>query len=524
MTPDTDSVFHLAAVVSGQAEADFDLGMRVNLDATRVLLEHCRTLKAPPKFVFTSSLAVFGGPLPDPVPDGAPLTPQASYGAQKAIGEYLVYDMSRKGFIDGRSLRLPTVTVRPGKPNKAASSFASGIIREPLAGVDAVCPVAPETSMWVQSPRAVIDNLIVGPRSGGQLVPSHALGERPRHQRGRRRHGRRIAPGGRRHCRRPREVGVRSSDRPYRVDVAGTIRARAGAPTRHARGQRLRLHRPRLHGRRHVSAIRRPIQAMHSPDTTPKTRVPDPERTPATPVRAMQPAAPAPLALASAVARNIVPVAGILFFGWSAANVLVLYFVDTLLAMAVMFAGLMRHFLPPPSEDEGWAARANAEAGYVGAALFIVAFMAVPLGIPLIFMFSGTTTTVRGLFADPAFRTGLVLQAIAAFWSCQALYLALRTHTPDELHLKRRFALVFLRWVAVLLTLYFGLSFLLGGYAPLFFVAVYAAVSIVIDVAPERFLQVMPVGIDLRETQGVTRGATSGGGRRPPGRRNKRRR
>lgn len=162
VTPDTASVFHLAAVVSGQAEAEFDVGMRVNLDATRALLEHCRTLVAPPKFVFASSLAVFGGPLPDPVPDDAPLTPQSSYGTQKAIGEYLVYDMTRKGFLDGRSLRLPTITVRPGKPNKAASSFASGIIREPLAGVDAPCPVAPATRMWVQSPRAVIDNLIVG--------------------------------------------------------------------------------------------------------------------------------------------------------------------------------------------------------------------------------------------------------------------------------------------------------------------------------------------------------------------------
>ena len=162
VTPDTDSVFHLAAVVSGQAEADFDIGMRVNLDATRALLERCRKLDAPPKFVFTSSLAVFGGPLPDPVPDDAPITPQASYGVQKAIGEQLVYDMTRKGFIDGRSLRLPTVTVRPGKPNKAASSFASGIIREPLAGVDAPCPVAPATRMWVQSPRAVIGNLVIG--------------------------------------------------------------------------------------------------------------------------------------------------------------------------------------------------------------------------------------------------------------------------------------------------------------------------------------------------------------------------
>ena len=143
LTRDTDTVFHLAAVVSGQAEADFDIGMRVNLDATRLLLERCRTMAAPPKFVFTSSLAVFGGPVPDPVTDDAPVTPQASYGAQKLIGEYLVYDMTRKGFLDGRSLRLPTVTVRPGKPNKAASSFASGIIREPLAGVDAICPVAP---------------------------------------------------------------------------------------------------------------------------------------------------------------------------------------------------------------------------------------------------------------------------------------------------------------------------------------------------------------------------------------------
>jgi D-erythronate 2-dehydrogenase len=166
VTPDTDSIFHLAAVVSGQAEAEFDTGMRVNLDATRALLERCRRLNKPPKFVFTSSLAVFGGRLPDPVPDDAQLTPQTSYGAQKAIGELLVYDMTRKGFIDGRSLRLPTVTVRPGKPNKAASSFASGIIREPLSGVDAVCPVAPETQLWVTSPRQVIDNLIVGHDAG----------------------------------------------------------------------------------------------------------------------------------------------------------------------------------------------------------------------------------------------------------------------------------------------------------------------------------------------------------------------
>jgi len=162
VTDDTDSIFHLAAVVSGQAEAEFDIGMRVNLDATRALLERCRKLPRPPKFVFTSSLAVFGGALPDPVPDDAVLTPQTSYGTQKAIGELLVYDMTRKGYIDGRSLRLPTVTVRPGKPNKAASSFASGIIREPLSGVDAICPVARDTRVWVASPNAVVANLIVG--------------------------------------------------------------------------------------------------------------------------------------------------------------------------------------------------------------------------------------------------------------------------------------------------------------------------------------------------------------------------
>jgi len=162
LTSDTDSVFHLAAVVSGQAEAEFDTGMHVNLDATRALLERCRKLARPPKFVFTSSLAVFGGVLPDPVRDDSPITPQTSYGAQKAMGELMVYDMTRKGFIDGRSLRLPTVTVRPGKPNRAASSFVSSIIREPLSGVDVVCPVAATTANWITSPRTVIANLVTG--------------------------------------------------------------------------------------------------------------------------------------------------------------------------------------------------------------------------------------------------------------------------------------------------------------------------------------------------------------------------
>ena len=157
-----ESVFHLAAVVSGEAEADFDLGWRVNVDAMRSLLERCRALATAPHFVFASSCAAFGGPLPARVPDDQMPTPQSSYGAQKVVGEYYVHDYSRKGFLDGRCLRLPTVTVRPGTPNKAASSFASGIIREPLAGVESICPVTPATRMWLTSPATVVDNIIVG--------------------------------------------------------------------------------------------------------------------------------------------------------------------------------------------------------------------------------------------------------------------------------------------------------------------------------------------------------------------------
>lgn len=187
------------------------------------------------------------------------------------------------------------------------------------------------------------------------------------------------------------------------------------------------------------------------------------------------------------------PLGGILFLDWSAANLLILYLVDTLLAMAVMFAGLMRHFLPPPT-DEGWAARANAEVGYVGAALFICAFLAGPLGVPLIFMLMGSDVAWRELLSDPAFRAGLVLQAIAAFWSCRDLYRALQTHTPEELRLKRQFAFVFLRWMVVIMVTYLGIGFFLGRYAAFFFVAIYTAATIMIDVAPDRFLRAMPGG------------------------------
>jgi D-erythronate 2-dehydrogenase len=156
IAPGTGSVFHLAAIVSGQAEADTDIGMRVNLDGTRAVLEACRALKSAPRVVFASSLAVYGGDLPAQVSEAVPLTPQTSYGGQKAIGELLVNDYSRKGYIDGRALRLPTIIVRPGKPNRAASTFASSIIREPLSGVDVVCPVAREAVMPAMSPRRVV--------------------------------------------------------------------------------------------------------------------------------------------------------------------------------------------------------------------------------------------------------------------------------------------------------------------------------------------------------------------------------
>lgn len=168
---DTDVVFHLAAVVSGQAEVDFDLGMRVNLDGSRLLLDACRATGRRPLVVFSSSLAVYGGPLPAVVDDTTVLTPASSYGAQKAAAELLLADHTRKGFVDGRAFRLPTVTVRPGRPNRAASSFLSGIIREPVAGVAAVCPVQAGTRVWLISPDRAVQNLVAG--AG---IASNALG------------------------------------------------------------------------------------------------------------------------------------------------------------------------------------------------------------------------------------------------------------------------------------------------------------------------------------------------------------
>lgn len=147
ITPEIDTVFHLASLVSGGAEQNFELGTMVNLDATRDLLEACRLAGHCPKFVFASSIAVYGGDLPDPVTDDTPPAPRISYGAQKLVCEILIDDYSRRGYVDGRALRLPTVMVRPGSANTAVSGWASAIIREPLAGRDYVCPVKPQTRM-----------------------------------------------------------------------------------------------------------------------------------------------------------------------------------------------------------------------------------------------------------------------------------------------------------------------------------------------------------------------------------------
>lgn len=158
--PAVTSVFHLAGVVSGAAEQDFDLGQRVNIDGFRHLLEILRELGTTPRLVFTSSLAVYGGELPARLTDGQRLTPQTSYGMQKAIGEFFVAEYTRRGWIDGRSLRLPTIAIRPGAANAAASSFVSAVVREPLAGRAYACPVDESVRSPILSPGRCVENFI----------------------------------------------------------------------------------------------------------------------------------------------------------------------------------------------------------------------------------------------------------------------------------------------------------------------------------------------------------------------------
>lgn len=169
---ETDVIYLLAAIVSGHAEEDFQVGYQINMMGTMNVLERCRKLESKPVVVFTSSIAVYGGEVPDPILDTTFLNPQTSYGAQKAIGEMLLTDYSRKGYVDGRGFRLPTISIRPGKPNRAASSFMSSILREPLNGQEAVCPVGPEFPHYYLSPRKCVENLIKGAE-----IPEADLGQ-----------------------------------------------------------------------------------------------------------------------------------------------------------------------------------------------------------------------------------------------------------------------------------------------------------------------------------------------------------
>jgi D-erythronate 2-dehydrogenase len=170
-------VIHLAAVVSGEAEADFDKGYRVNLDGTRNLLEAIRAAHAAdgyrPRLVFASSIAVYGAPLPAPIPDEFHLTPLTSYGTQKAIGELLLGDYTRRGFVDGIGIRLPTICIRPGPPNAAASGFFSSILREPLVGREAVLPVPETVRHWHASPRSAVGFLVRAATIDSELLGPH---------------------------------------------------------------------------------------------------------------------------------------------------------------------------------------------------------------------------------------------------------------------------------------------------------------------------------------------------------------
>ncbi|WP_296737318.1 D-erythronate dehydrogenase [Mesorhizobium sp.] len=165
-----DVIFHLAGIVSGEAEANFDLGYRVNLDGTRALFDAVRLAAFSPRLVFTSSIAVFGAPFPDVIPDEFHPTPLTSYGTQKLMGEALLADYTRRGFFDGIGIRLPTICVRPGKPNKAASGFFSGIIREPLAGQEAILPVPRSVLHTHASPRSAVNFLIHAAEIDGNAV------------------------------------------------------------------------------------------------------------------------------------------------------------------------------------------------------------------------------------------------------------------------------------------------------------------------------------------------------------------
>jgi len=203
-----------------------------------------------------------------------------------------------------------------------------------------------------------------------------------------------------------------------------------------------------------------------------------------------------PIAIGQIVARNVVPIVGVIAFGWSAVNVLLLYFVDTMLSMGVMFAGLASYFTRQASED-GVAARINGEAGAIVVAVFLCAFIAVPLGMPLVFV--GAMSHWEGftaLWRDQSLLAGIAWQVVAAVWSYWALWQELRYRTPEEVRLKRRFALVMLRWFVIIVAVYLPIGFLFGRFLPFVLVVLYAGTTIFVEIAPDRFLRMMPGGAE----------------------------
>jgi hypothetical protein len=206
-----------------------------------------------------------------------------------------------------------------------------------------------------------------------------------------------------------------------------------------------------------------------------------------------------PVVIAQAVARNIVPLVGILVFHWSTGNVLILYLLDTLLSIAVIISGLASSFVSPP-DDEGIGGWINAEAGYVLAGLLVAGFLAVPLGMPVGIMLAASGFSFREAFNDSSLRGGALVQAVVALWSYIELYRALRTYSPARLKLRPRFALVFMRWLVVIMVTYFILDILPPSeFELLILVVAYIAGSIFAEIVPDRFLRAMPGGADNLE-------------------------
>ena len=222
------------------------------------------------------------------------------------------------------------------------------------------------------------------------------------------------------------------------------------------------------------------------------------------PAPAQRPSMLTPVDIANIVTRNLVPIAGVLFFHWSAPNLLILYFVDTLLAMMVLIAGLMYHLLPPTASDT-WADRINNGAGYVLGAVFVGAILAIPLGMPVaILVFGAGGHTLRAILDDNGFLVGLGMQAAASLVSFRDLIAALRNHTPEDLRLKRRFAILFLRWFCVIGISMTPFVYWFGRFGALLVVVAYAGLTIFTEVNPTRFLAIMGDKDDLTDAERAT--------------------